>query len=114
MDVRVVRGDTQYLVRWKGYSKGDDTWEKESSLTNCPELVKEFKAAHPGAIEKAKKRKSTEKSPVRPKKKAKTEKPKKQEAYEVSLKYFTCQMIMLVYLFWLLRLTIGLLISKIM
>ena len=29
---RVVRGQPQYLVRWKGYGQFDDTWEPASNL----------------------------------------------------------------------------------
>lgn len=29
---RTVRGATQYLVRWKGYTAFDDTWEPSSNL----------------------------------------------------------------------------------
>lgn len=83
VDVRAVRGVTQYLVRWKGYSRGDDSWEDEKSLTNCPELIREFKTKHPAAVQKAKKRKSASKSPARPNKKGKTVKKTKEEDYEV-------------------------------
>jgi len=31
----------QYLLKWKGYSDADNTWEDHTNL-NCPDLVKEF------------------------------------------------------------------------
>lgn len=30
-----------FLVRWKGYSEKDDTWEREDNLM-CPEVLKEY------------------------------------------------------------------------
>nr|6V41_AAA Chain AAA, Testis-specific chromodomain protein Y 1 [Homo sapiens] len=35
-------GNTQYLVRWKGYDKQDDTWEPEQHLMNCEKCVHDF------------------------------------------------------------------------
>jgi hypothetical protein len=32
-----------YLVRWKGYSPEDDTWEPETNLTNCSDILTAYK-----------------------------------------------------------------------
>ena len=29
------RGRTEYLVKWRGYSVFESTWEPEANLTNC-------------------------------------------------------------------------------
>ncbi|XP_015429940.1 PREDICTED: chromobox protein homolog 1 [Dufourea novaeangliae] len=31
----------QFLIRWKGFTAADDTWEPEENL-NCPELIEKF------------------------------------------------------------------------
>lgn len=41
LDVHTSKGKREYLVRWKGYSKKDDTWEPEEHLT-CPDLIEAF------------------------------------------------------------------------
>lgn len=34
-------GDKEFLIRWKGWGSGADTWEPESNL-NCPDMIKKF------------------------------------------------------------------------
>lgn len=34
-----------YLVRWKGYTEEHDTWEKETNLIDCPEILKSYKSS---------------------------------------------------------------------
>jgi hypothetical protein len=41
LDKRTANGQTEYLVKWKGYGNGDSTWEPPDNL-NCPERVKDF------------------------------------------------------------------------
>ncbi|XP_048191364.1 chromobox protein homolog 3-like [Perognathus longimembris pacificus] len=41
VDQRVLDGQVQYLLKWKGYPDADNTWEAEEHL-NCPELMEEF------------------------------------------------------------------------
>ena len=33
--------DREFLIRWKGFTSADDTWEPEAHL-NCPELIAKF------------------------------------------------------------------------
>lgn len=40
---RITRGKTQYLVKWKGYSDEENTWEPESNLSNATQLLQAFK-----------------------------------------------------------------------
>jgi len=47
IDVRKrLSADPEYLIRWKGYSCADDTWEKSSHL-NCPALLQKFYLQNP-------------------------------------------------------------------
>jgi len=41
VDSRIIRGQQQYKVHWKGYPSSNDTWEFEANL-NCDDLVKKF------------------------------------------------------------------------
>ena len=38
-----------YLVRWKGYDQGHDSWEPLANLSNAHKLVVKFHKAHPEA-----------------------------------------------------------------
>ncbi|KAM4028902.1 chromodomain Y-like protein [Anomaloglossus baeobatrachus] len=40
------KGKVEYLVHWKGYDSGDDTWEPEQHLVNCEEYILEFNRRH--------------------------------------------------------------------
>jgi hypothetical protein len=37
-------GVKRYLVRWKGFSEADDTWEVEKHLENARELVDDYES----------------------------------------------------------------------
>jgi len=42
LNKRTVRGKEKFLVRWKGYTAEEDTWENRKNLKNAKELVEEF------------------------------------------------------------------------
>lgn len=39
---KIERGVSYFQIRWKGYTKADDTWEAEDTL-NCPEIIEKYK-----------------------------------------------------------------------
>ncbi|XP_071451569.1 chromodomain-helicase-DNA-binding protein 2-like [Hetaerina americana] len=50
IEVRFKKGGArEFLIRWKGFTAKDDTWEPEENL-NCPDLISKFMAK----VEKAK------------------------------------------------------------
>jgi len=42
LNKRVVWGKEKFLVRWKGYTAEEDTWENRENLGNAKELIEEF------------------------------------------------------------------------
>jgi len=39
---KTKRGESFFLVRWKGYGKDADSWEPEADL-NCDDLIAEYR-----------------------------------------------------------------------
>jgi len=42
LNKRTIQGKKKFLVRWKGYTAEEDTWESRENLENAKELVEEF------------------------------------------------------------------------
>jgi Chromo (CHRromatin Organisation MOdifier) domain len=42
IDKRTTNGKTEYLVKWKGYSDDDNTWEPPKNLRGAPRLLKQY------------------------------------------------------------------------
>jgi len=42
LNKRTIRGKEKFLVKWKGYTAEEDTWENRENLGNAKELVEDF------------------------------------------------------------------------
>ena len=52
LNKRMVRGKENFLVRWKGYTVEEDTWENRENLGNIKELVEKFKKNYGEEVKK--------------------------------------------------------------
>lgn len=49
LDSRIFRRQLQYLIKWKGYTEGDNSWEPVKNLAHSKELITRFHRDNPGA-----------------------------------------------------------------
>lgn len=49
LDSKLVGRGLRYLVKWKGYGEGNNSWEPAKNLENAKDLVKAFHKKHPSA-----------------------------------------------------------------
>jgi hypothetical protein len=52
LDSRLFRRSFQYLVKWKGFSDSENTWQPAKDLEHAQDLIEEFHTAHPTAYRK--------------------------------------------------------------
>ncbi len=51
-DSKLFDHTLKFLIQWKGYGEGKDTWEPSSHLSHAPEKVSEFYIQNPGTPRK--------------------------------------------------------------
>ena len=47
-DSKMFGHTLKYLICWKGYGEGEDTWEPARNLTHSPQVVEQFHLQNPG------------------------------------------------------------------
>jgi len=57
---RTVRGKEKFLVRWKGYTAEEDTWESRENLENAKELVEEYEKIYGEEVEELRRQEQEE------------------------------------------------------
>jgi len=60
LNKRMVRGKEKFLVRWKGYTAEEDTWESRENLENAKELVEEFEREYREEVEELRRQEQEE------------------------------------------------------
>jgi len=60
LNKRTVREKEKFLVRWKGYVVGEDTWKNRENLENAKELVEEFEREHGEEVEELRRQEQEE------------------------------------------------------